>query len=91
MPYILSLGEIDALLKGNGDQELPNEGKTECNDGFKDFDFSNQEIIFREHMPTLGMNNRCFARRLRISLFNMIRRTTEVVCDGVSMIEYDRV
>lgn len=89
MSDILSQDEIDALLRGSDEQELPQEEETEGNDGYRTFDFSSQERIVRGHMPTLEMVNERFSRHLRISLFNMMRRTAEVSQEGVEMIKFN--
>jgi flagellar motor switch protein FliM len=39
-------------------------------------------------MPTLEMVNERFARHMRISLFNMMRRTAEVSINGIQMIKF---
>lgn len=39
-------------------------------------------------MPTLEIVNERFARHMRISLFNMMRRTAEVSINGVQMIKF---
>ena len=39
-------------------------------------------------MPTLELVNERFARHMRISLFNMMRRTAEVSINGVQMLKF---
>lgn len=39
-------------------------------------------------MPTLELINERFARHLRISLFNMLRKTAEVSINGVQMMKF---
>jgi flagellar motor switch protein FliM len=53
-----------------------------------EFDFSSQDRIVRGRMPTLELVNERFARHMRISLFNMMRRTAEVSINGVQMIKF---
>ena len=43
------------------------------------YDFSNQMRIVRGRMPTLEMINERFARLFRVSLYNLLRRTPEIV------------
>lgn len=89
MTDLLSQDEIDALLHGVDDVE---EEETSDSDGRRsgtlDYDFSSQDRIVRGRMPTLELVNERFARHMRISLFNMMRRTAEVSINGVQMIKF---
>jgi len=86
---LLSQDEIDALLHGVDDveEEEVSETSTESKD-MMEYDFSSQDRIVRGRMPTLEMVNERFARHLRISLFNMMRRTAEVSINGIQMIKF---
>jgi len=85
---LLSQDEIDALLHGVDDvDEIEEEIETEGNSAV-DFDFSSQDRIVRGRMPTLELINERFARHLRISLFNMLRKTAEVSINGVQMMKF---
>ena len=90
MSDLLSQDEIDALLHGVDDVEEEEvvEDATEREDGSSDYDFSSQDRIVRGRMPTLEMVNERFARHMRISLFNMMRRTAEVSINGIQMIKF---
>lgn len=80
---ILSQDEVDALLNGvdSGDVET----ESDVPDGeARAIDLANHERIVRGRLPTLEMVNDRFARHLRISLFNMLRRSTTVSVDGIS-------
>ena len=86
---ILSQDEIDALLHGvdNGDVEtdanaFPADGQA------RPFDFATQERIVRGRMPTLDMINERFARYLRIHLFNMLRRSSEISVIGARVTKF---
>ncbi|MGB1198204.1 MAG: flagellar motor switch protein FliM [Thalassotalea sp.] len=89
MSDLLSQDEIDALLHGVDDVEeeevIEEAGGSE---GTSDYDFSSQDRIVRGRMPTLEMVNERFARHMRISLFNMMRRTAEVSINGIQMIKF---
>lgn len=96
MSDLLSQDEIDALLHGVDDVE---EEEVDDGGGFEggedgavantlDYDFSSQDRIVRGRMPTLEIVNERFARHMRISLFNMMRRTAEVSINGVQMIKF---
>ena len=90
MSDLLSQDEIDALLHGVDDVEEEEivEESVEREDGTTDYDFSSQDRIVRGRMPTLEMVNERFARHMRISLFNMMRRTAEVSINGIQMIKF---
>ena len=89
MSDLLSQDEIDALLHGVDDveeEELVEDSSAEKDTS--DYDFSSQDRIVRGRMPTLEMVNERFARHMRISLFNMMRRTAEVSINGIQMIKF---
>ena len=89
MSDLLSQDEIDALLHGVDDVEEEDvvEDSVE-QEGTSDYDFSSQDRIVRGRMPTLEMVNERFARHMRISLFNMMRRSAEVSINGIQMIKF---
>lgn len=86
---ILSQDEVDALLNGLGDGDLETE-KVELDEHGKPrrYDFGNEERIIRGRMPTLEMINERFGRYLRISLFNMLRRSAEISVSGVQVMKF---
>ncbi|WDE13242.1 flagellar motor switch protein FliM [Thalassomonas haliotis] len=89
MSDLLSQDEIDALLHGVDDveeEEIVEESVEQ--EGTSDYDFSSQDRIVRGRMPTLEMVNERFARHMRISLFNMMRRSAEVSINGIQMIKF---
>ncbi|KUI98856.1 flagellar motor switch protein FliM [Vibrio sp. MEBiC08052] len=88
MTDLLSQDEIDALLHGvdsvdDEEEELDTDTREATS-----FDFSSQDRIVRGRMPTLELINERFARHLRISLFNMLRKTAEVSINGVQMMKF---
>jgi flagellar motor switch protein FliM len=85
---LLSQDEIDALLHGVDDVEDDVVGADDSSGTMKSFDFSSQDRIVRGRMPTLELINERFARHMRISLFNMLRKTAEVSINGVSMVKF---
>ena len=88
MTDILSQDEIDALLHGVDDVEQDEPVKESGENGVARFDFAAQDRIVRGRMPTLELVNERFARHLRISMFNMMRRTAEVSINGVQMLKF---
>ncbi|UTT85261.1 flagellar motor switch protein FliM [Vibrio pelagius] len=88
MTDLLSQDEIDALLHGVDDVEEVEEVSETESDNAVNFDFSSQDRIVRGRMPTLELINERFARHMRISLFNMLRKTAEVSINGVQMMKF---
>lgn len=88
MTDLLSQDKIDALLHGVDDVDDVDEPIENDNEGAVNFDFSSQDRIVRGRMPTLELINERFARHMRISLFNMLRKTAEVSINGVQMMKF---
>jgi flagellar motor switch protein FliM len=84
---LLSQDEIDALLHGVDDVDDDDDMDAVANDA-RSYDFSSQDRIVRGRMPTLEIVNERFARHLRISMFNMMRRAAEVSINGVQMLKF---
>jgi flagellar motor switch protein FliM len=86
---LLTQDEIDALLHGvsAGDVDTDSEAITD-EDGTSAYDFTSQDRIVRGRLPTLEMINERFARYLRISMFNMLRKTSEISVGGVQMLKF---
>lgn len=87
MSDLLSQDEIDALLHGVDDVDEDDELDAAGQDA-RSYDFSSQDRIVRGRMPTLEIVNERFARHLRISMFNMMRRAAEVSINGVQMLKF---
>ncbi|MGF1726726.1 flagellar motor switch protein FliM [Photobacterium nomapromontoriensis] len=87
MSDLLTQDEIDALLHGVDDVDDEDDGG-QSEAGVISFDFSSQDRIVRGRMPTLELINERFARHMRISLFNMLRKTAEVSINGVQMLKF---
>ncbi|MBL4830797.1 MAG: flagellar motor switch protein FliM [Aliivibrio sp.] len=86
MTDLLSQDEIDALLHGVDDVDEEDNISEESEE--ITFDFSSQDRIVRGRMPTLELINERFARHMRISLFNMLRKSAEVSVNGVQMLKF---
>jgi len=85
---LLSQDEIDALLHGVDDGDIDVEEEDTPTGEARNYDFSAQDRIVRGRMPTLEMVNERFARYLRISLFNFMRKSSEITVNGVQMIKF---
>ncbi len=89
MNDVLSQDEIDALLNGVDSGDVDTEADDLVADGeAASYELGSQDRIIRGRMPTLDMINERFARHLRISMYNMLRRTIEVTVVGVSMVKF---
>ncbi|MGQ9830647.1 MAG: flagellar motor switch protein FliM [Thermochromatium sp.] len=86
---ILSQDEIDALLHGIDSGDIDTEPKPFPADGqVRPYDFTTQERIVRGRMPTLDMINERFARYLRVHLFNLLRRSSEISVIGTRVTKF---
>ncbi len=83
----LSQDEVDALLKGvTGEQdEAP---AAQSADGVRPYNIASQERIVRGRMPTMETINERFARLLRVSMFNFVRRAPEITVGSVKLQKY---
>ncbi len=88
MNDLLSQDEIDALLHGVDDGDIDIEEDEAPSGNARSYDFSAQDRIVRGRMPTLEMVNERFARHMRVSLFNMMRKNAEISVNGVQMIKF---
>ncbi|NNC54966.1 MAG: flagellar motor switch protein FliM, partial [Pseudomonadales bacterium] len=52
---------------------------------FSSYDLTSQDRIVRGRMPTLELINERFARHLRVSLFNLLRRSADVRVGGLQV------
>lgn len=86
MSDLLTQDEIDALL--HGVDELDIDELDTSTETVTAFDFSSQDRIVRGRMPTLELINERFARHMRISLFNLLRKTAEVTVNHVQMVKF---
>ena len=75
---ILSQAEIDALLNGDSDtKDEPISGiANESN--IRPYDHNTQRRVLRERLQALEIINERFARLWRVSLFNFLRRASEI-------------
>lgn len=78
---LLSQDEIDRLLKGQlGD------ARAEDVHGVRDirpYDPASQHRVIRERLHGLDIINQRFARRFRVSLFNLIRRSADITVENL--------
>ncbi len=88
MSDFLSQDEVDSLLRGvTGETDEADKG-AEPSGGVRPYNLATQERIVRGRMPTLEIINERFARLLRISMFNFIRRTAEISVGQVRVVKF---
>ena len=79
MGEVLSEGEVDALLKGVGEGEVPVETDQVDNvTGVTAYDLTSQEKIIAGRLPTLDIVNQMFSRLFRQTFAGMLRKAVEV-------------
>lgn len=88
MSDLLSQDEIDALLHGVDDGDIEVDESSLDPSEASSYDFASQDRIVRGRMPSLEMVNERFARHMRISLFNMMRRSADISVNGIQMIKF---
>jgi len=86
---ILSQDEVDALIHGVDGGEIDTDSANDTTSKqTRSYDFGNEDRIIRGRMPTLEMVNERFGRQLRISLFNMLRRSAEISSGSVQIMKF---
>ena len=85
---VLSQAEVDALLQGITGESATLDEPAAAPGGVRDYDLASQDRIVRGRMPTMEIINERFARNVRVGLFNLMRRTAEVLIDGVRVQKY---
>jgi len=85
----LSQDEIDTLLNGVDSGEVDTEkDDLAAEDEVVSYELGSQDRIIRGRMPTLDMINERLTRHMRISMYNMLRKSVEINVVGVSMIKF---
>lgn len=92
MNDVLSQDEIDALLNGVDNDEVPTE--TDEIDGpdaeaVREYDLTRNDRIVRGRLATLEVIHERFARQFRASIFNMLRNGPDVALHSTSFLKYD--
>ena len=83
----LSQDEVDALLQGiNG--EVEEQVVVPDNNNVRPYNLATEERIVRGRMPALELINERFAGLLRLGLYNLLRKTSEVVTGPVRLTKY---
>ncbi|MDE1980542.1 MAG: flagellar motor switch protein FliM, partial [Betaproteobacteria bacterium] len=86
---VLSQDEVDALFGGISGEEPVAEPEAADEGGVRPYDLASQDRIVRGRMPTLEVINERFARLWRVSLFNFLRRASEISVSSVKLTKYN--
>jgi flagellar motor switch protein FliM len=84
---ILAQDEIDALIHGIGNGDVPTEAPP-ARDEARQYNFSQNTRIVRGRMPTLEMINERFGRLLRTSIYNLLRRAPAISVGSVQILKF---
>ena len=85
MSDFLSQDEVDSLLRiVTGETAEAEEDATAA----RPYNVASNERIVRGRMPTMEVINERFARLLRVSMFNLVRRTADVSVGQVRVIKF---
>lgn len=87
MEAVLSQNEVNALISAVA-QGGVDEGDGGELDDARGYDLTSNDRIVRGRMPTLDILNQRLARLMRISFFNMFRRTVDVHHDSTQLLKY---
>lgn len=91
MSNVLSQDEVDSLLKGLSDGEVPAETDTPASpDEVVLYDFTGHERVVDARMPTLDMINGRFCVRFRMSLASLVRKMVDVSIESVGMVRFEK-
>jgi len=83
---LLTQDEVDALLKGVGDEAKTADAPVPAGT-VRPYDLASQERVVRGRMPALEMVNDRFARRLKPALFHFMRRGPEVAGSPLKIVK----
>lgn len=88
MENVLSQSEVNALINSVNKREPKDDAAAEAPDGTKQYDLTSNDRIIRGRMPTLDILNQRLARLMRISFFNMFRKSVDVHHDATHLKKY---
>ena len=91
MANILSQDEVDSLLKGLTEGEVPAKTHTPVSsDNVIRYDFTGQDRITYTRMPTLDMINGRFCVRFAASLSTLVRKIVDVSVESVGLVTFEK-
>ena len=84
----LSQDEVDALLAGVTGEGDSQQQKTESQEGVRPYDLGSPDRVVRRRMQTLELINERFARNLRTTLLNFMRRSADITVGSIRIQKY---
>ena len=88
MSDFLSQDEVDSLLRGVTGEAVEVKEEVEDKTKARPYNVASNERIVRGRMPTMEVINERFARMLRVSMFNLVRRTAEISVGPVRVVKF---
>jgi len=88
MSDFLSQDEVDSLLRGVTGEAVEVKEEEEDKAQARPYNVASNERIVRGRMPTMEVINERFARMLRVSMFNLVRRTAEISVGPVRVVKF---
>lgn len=88
MSDFLSQDEVDSLLRGVTGEASDSPQEVEDKSKARPYNVASNERIVRGRMPTMEVINERFARMLRVSMFNLVRRTAEISVGQVRVVKF---
>ncbi|WP_442798733.1 flagellar motor switch protein FliM [Pantoea vagans] len=85
---LLSQAEIDCLLNGGKSTEDERVTGASGQDDIRPYDPNTQRRVIRDRMQSLEIINERFARRLRMHIFNLMRRNPDVTAGTIRVQPY---
>ena len=89
MSYVLTPGEVDALLKGVGDDQagVQPDGPEETG-GAVPYDLAGQEKVIRGRLPTLDIINQMFSRLFRKSFSSLMKKSADISVASTDSVKF---
>ncbi len=88
MSEVLSQGEVDALLRGVGEGDVPTETDQPEESGVVPYDLTSQEKIIRGRLPTLDIINQMFSRLFRTTFSTFLRKPVDVSIRSTDTVKF---
>jgi flagellar motor switch protein FliM len=89
MSHVLSPSEVDALLKGVGENQISVQPDvSEEMDGAVPYDLSSQEKVIRGRLPTLDIINQMFSRLFRNSFTSLMKKSADISAASTDSVKF---
>ncbi len=89
MSEVLSQGEVDALLRGVGEGDIPTEtDQPEEDSGVVSYDLTSQDKVIRGRLPTLDIINQMFSRLFRTTFSTFLRKPVDVTIRSTDTVKF---